>query len=220
MKKFAPKAIKSLMEGYHNFRELYYHGSKRKKFERLTVKGQEPKIMVISCCDSRVDPSLIFGTNPGDLFVVRNVANLVPPCDTSPHHHATSSALEFSIRGLKVEHVIVMGHTGCGGIKALMEQPAELGANHEHSFILQWMGIAEKARKEVLHEAPDKPIEEQVNLCELKSLEISYQNLSTFPFVKEAVEAGQLTLHAWVFDLESCALSVYDADTQKFDPLT
>lgn len=219
MKKFS-KAITPLIEGYHHFRELYYHGTERKKFERLVSKGQKPKIMLISCCDSRVDPAVLFDTDPGDLFVVRNVANLVPPCDTSPHHHATSSALEFAVRVLKVDHVIVVGHTNCGGIRALMEEPAEMGDDAEHSFILQWMAIAKEARRQVKEEAADKTIDEQVNLCEHKSVEISYQNLKSFPFVQDAMKAGTLNLHAWVFDMENCILSVYDPETHNFDAIS
>lgn len=218
MTKKAP-AIKKLIQGYKQFVDLYSEGEEAKKFERLVKKGQKPKIMLISCCDSRVDPTVMFNTDPGDLFVVRNVANLVPPCDTSPHHHATSSALEFAIRFLKVEHVIVMGHTNCGGIRALMEMPDAMAKSTEPSFILQWMKIVEDAKWEVEIEASDKPLDEQVNLCELKSLEISYHNLMTFPFVKDAVEKGELSLHAWVFDLENRDISVYDATTYAFEKI-
>jgi carbonic anhydrase len=214
-----PTIFDHLIKGYQEFHAQYYQGSERKLFQRLTRTGQNPKIMMVGCSDSRVDPSVIFSSDPGELFVVRNVANLVPPCDDRPHHHATSSALEFAVRFLKVEHIILLGHSQCGGIRALIEQPKEMGQDVEHSFILQWMEIASTARCAVEHDHGDLSVDAKAHLCEKKSLEVSYQNLQTFPWIQEAVAEERLNLHAWHFDIPTGKISVYDPGTAEFTDL-
>ena len=113
------KSLDELVAGFHRFQQRYFQ-SERKLYEKLMLQGQAPKVMVVACCDSRVDPAIVTDCDPGDLFVVRNVANLVPPCEEGGGYHGTSAALEFAVRCLRVEHVIVMGHTRCGGIRALL----------------------------------------------------------------------------------------------------
>ena len=134
--------IKGLVRGYHKFHSRTFKGY-RSLFERLARKGQAPKALVISCCDARVDPALITDADPGDLFVIRNVANLVPPYEPDGHYHGTSAALEFAVHALDVKHIIVLGHSSCGGVAALARRHVEGAAAGE--FIPQWMSLADRA---------------------------------------------------------------------------
>jgi carbonic anhydrase len=141
------KNINDLVTGFRHFQSAYY-GARRELVDRLAQHGQAPKVMVVACCDSRVDPAIVTDCDPGDLFVVRNVANLVPPFETGGGYHGTSAALEFAVRCLHVEHVIVMGHARCGGIRALLgDIRFDDGAGQ---FITPWMSIVQEARREVI----------------------------------------------------------------------
>lgn len=193
--------------GYRQFRETYFRENQA-FIEDLMAQGQAPKALMIACSDSRIDPSLKFNVAPGELFIVRNVANLVPPFEPDGHTHGTSAALEFAVRALKVEHVIVMGHARCGGIKALMNQP------QESDFVAAWMQIAASAREKAL-KMSSGPAEAQ-RCCEHEAVKISLDNLLTFPWVKEAVDAGKLQIHGWYFDLETATLSILDQASGEF----
>ena len=213
--------MEKFLAGYRLFRETYFRDNQA-FIEDLMAKGQAPKAMMIACSDSRIDPSLKFGVEPGEMFIVRNVANLVPTFDADGHAHGTSAALEFAVRALEVEHVIVMGHARCGGIKALMNEPTIIepmmkksGAN---DFVAAWMKIAAPAREKALKQTSD-PVEAQ-RCCEHEAVRISLENLLTFPWVKEAVDAGKLTTHGWYFDLETATLSVLNKTTDVFEPVT
>lgn len=209
------KDIEDLVSGFRRFQRRYF-GEQRELYERLARGGQAPRIMVIGCCDSRVDPALITDCDPGDMFVLRNVANLVPPYETGGGHHGTSAALEFAVRALGVEHVIVLGHARCGGIRALLgESRIEGGAE----FIAPWMSIADAARKTVQREHRDESFDRQAKACELAALQVSLQNLATFPFVREAVAAGRLGVHGWYFDIENGELLCYSAARDRFEPV-
>lgn len=189
--------IKKLIAGFRRFQREFY-GARRETFERLAREGQSPAVMVIACCDSRVDPAIVTDSDPGDLFVVRNVANLVPPYETGGHYHGTSAALEFAVCTLKVRHVIVLGHAQCGGIRALVEQdPVGNGAG----FIAPWMSIAEDARREVLERLPTADVEQRARACERAAIRVSLKNLMSFPFVSAAARTGQLTTQGWYFDI-------------------
>jgi len=196
-------------EGYRQFREQYFRENKP-MIEALMAKGQRPKAMMIACSDSRIDPSLKFGVNPGEMFIVRNVANLVPPYGPDNAYHGTSAALEFAVRDLEVEHIIVMGHAKCGGIHALMKT----GPRHD-DFISSWMKIAEPARVAALAQTKE-PVAAQ-RLCEQEAVKTSLVNLLTFPWVEERVQAGKLKLHGWYFDLETATLHVC-GPTGTFQP--
>ncbi len=185
--------MRRLIEGYRLFHQTYYQ-EHREMFDQLAL-GQAPKAMVISCCDSRVDPGLIFNAAPGEIFTLRNVANLVPPYSPDGNYHGTSAAIEFAVCSLNVEHIIVLGHARCGGITAL------LGA-HEGDFIGPWMRMAEPARDAALAQVGDADHERLHRVCELESLKISLANLAEFPWVRERVAAGRLALHGWYFDIE------------------
>ncbi|HLZ66401.1 MAG TPA: carbonic anhydrase [Aliidongia sp.] len=185
--------MERLIEGYRRFRETYW-AEHKEVFEALAA-GQSPRAMVITCADSRVDPQLIFDAKPGEIFCVRNVANLVPPYAPDSDHHGTSAALEFAVRSLKVEHVIVLGHAQCGGIRALLQ------GGEQGDFIGRWMEIAAPARERALAAAATAD-ETAQHLCECESIRITIDNLMTFPWVAERVQAGLLHLHGWHFDFE------------------
>jgi carbonic anhydrase len=208
------KEIDDLVAGFRRFQSAYY-GERRELVERLARQGQSPKIMVIACCDARVDPAIVTDCDPGDLFVVRNVANLVPPFEKSGGYHGTSAALEFAVRCLHVGHVIVMGHARCGGIRALLgDIRFEGGAGQ---FIAPWMSIAEEARREVAATHAAESADARAAACEQAAVRISIRNLMTFPFVQGAVAAGRLRLHGWYFDLDGGELLGYDPATGGFE---
>ncbi len=191
-----------LIAGYRRFRETQWP-ERRATFESLAQAGQSPRALVVACSDSRVDPAMIFAAGPGELFVVRNVANLVPPYAPDSRAHATSAALEFGVRVLEVPHLVVMGHAMCGGIRALLE-----GAPSEASdFLPPWMRIAEPARRRTLECRPADP----QATCEREGVKLSLQNLLTFPWIAERVDAGRLRLHGAIFDIRTGELAFLGA---------
>lgn len=212
------KPLVRLMVGFRKFREKYFlsDDSEGSVYQKLSVSGQTPKTLLIGCSDSRVDPAILTGASPGELFVVRNVANLIPPCEPSAvGFHGTSSAIEFAVTGLKVENIIILGHRQCGGIRALMSGATDSGP----SFIGQWMSIAEEARQNVLKNYPEADEESRWRLAEMESLKVSLKNITTFPFVKEAIENRQLNIIGVYFDLELGQLWEYDSSAQEFRQL-
>ncbi|PKF63338.1 carbonic anhydrase [Psychromonas sp. psych-6C06] len=209
-------ATDKLIAGYQRFREGYYEAHKD-QLVKLAKEGQAPKIALISCSDSRVEPSVILDCEPGDLFVIRNVANLVPPCESNDSLHGTSAALEFAVTDLEVESIIVLGHTQCGGIKALMDTPA---SHSSSTFIGKWMHQLESVRHEILCDDNIDNQEDRYNCCERKGIKHSLDNLMTFPWVKERVENGTLKLHGWRYDLSRSLLCEMDTETGEFNRIT
>jgi len=206
--------ISKFISGFKRFQTNYF-GRDKELFGELK-QGQNPSALVIACSDSRVDPAILTDCQPGDLFVVRNVANLVPPYEKGAGLHGVSTALEFSVRSLGVEHIIVLGHRQCGGIKALMEDRPEV----KGEFIGNWMNIAARAKERVLNEMPDASSDEKVCACETASILVSLENLLTFPWVKERVQQGSLMLHGWYFDIEKGSMVAYNPFTSEFEPLS
>ncbi len=205
--------IKKLINGYQRFYKKYFQ-EQPEIYSSLFQQGQSPKFLVISCCDSRVHPAQVMDTVPGDIFVIRNVANLVPVNEPDDKSHGTSAAMEFAVKHLKVKHIIIFGHSECGGIKSLMEGD-HIG--HDYAFIDPWMEIAKSARDKIIQEHGDKDFSEQCALCEKASIEVSMKNLMTFPWIKERFDAGELFLHAWHFDIDSGSLSGKQGD--RFVPV-
>jgi carbonic anhydrase len=189
--------MQRLIEGYRRFRETAYR-EHRPLYDALVAQGQSPRAMVIGCSDSRVDPAILFATEPGEIFVVRNVANLVPPYAPSADYHGTSAAVEFAVRSLKVEHVIVLGHARCGGIAALLDDFSGLGAD----FIRPWMQIAAPAMERARAAASEGGADPH-RCCEQEAIKTSLANLRGFPWIAELIGAGTLHLHGWYFDLET-----------------
>lgn len=206
--------IERFIKGFSRFQQDYLGDPAR--FHSLR-SGQHPGTLVIGCCDSRVDPALLTGCDPGDLFVVRNIANLVPPCtpDAPP---GVTSAIEFAVCALQVARVIVLGHRHCGGIRALMS-PAPHPVAPETDFVGRWMHVADPVRERVLRELPHKTEDQRCKACEMASILHSLDNLLTYPWLKRRVEEGTLVLHGWYFDIETGALLAYSPRKQEFLPL-
>ncbi len=204
-----------LIEGFRRFRERHFERNDS-FYQQLVAQGQTPKTLVVACCDSRVDPALVLDCEPGDLFVVRNVANLVPPLESRAGHHGTTAAIEYGVRTLGVSHIIVFGHAHCGGIGALVRNG---GVSDPNSFIDDWMCLVESARSSVVAEMPNATLEEQTRACEQRAILVSLDNLMTFSWVRERIEAGQLILHGWYFDIERGELLRYDAARRAFAAL-
>lgn len=194
-----------LIAGYKRFRDVAWP-ERKQLFEQLAAKGQRPETLVIACSDSRVDPQMIFDAGPGEMFIVRNVANLVPPYRPDANYHGTSAALEFAVRVLKVKNVVVMGHAQCGGIHALLEG-APPGAR---DFVAEWMTIAEPARRQT--EESGLPAEERQRFCEQCCVKLSLGNLGSFPWVRERVESGDLKLHGAYFGVATGRLEILQDD--------
>lgn len=205
---------KQLIEGFSRFRKRHF-AQNDALFRDLVAQGQTPKTLVVACCDSRVDPALVLDCAPGDLFVIRNVANLVPPAENQGHYHGTSAALEFGVRKLNVGHIIVLGHAHCGGIHALMESDLQ----NEDAFISEWMGIADAARERVSREFAGAGNAARQRACEQQAILVSLENLMTFPWIRERVEQGTLALHGWYFDIEHGELLGYNATAGRFETL-
>ena len=181
-----------LIAGYRRFRAGTWQ-AERSRFEALSRLGQRPRALIIACSDSRTDPQMVFNARPGELFVVRNVANIVPPYGPDDKPHGVSSAIEFAVRSLQVREIVVLGHGMCGGIRALLE-----GAPNEVSdFVGQWVRIAEPARVRAMA----APLDQRQSVCEHEAVRLSLANLLTFPWIKDAVDAGHITLHGCFFDI-------------------
>lgn len=184
------------------------------QYEELAKYGQDPEVMIISCCDSRVDPETIFTAMPGELFVVRNVANLVPPYETGGKYHGVSTAIEFAVMNLRVKHLIVMGHSGCGGVKAALDQSAAIQT--EAMFISRWMSMLDEARLHVVAAHQMAPTAEKLRLLEMEGIKTSIRNLRTFPFVKTEEDKGRLSLHGAYFEISTGTLSVLNHSRGEF----
>src|SRR5690349_6134236 len=200
-----------LIEGYRAFLDDRF-ARERSRYEAL-AEGQAPEVMVIGCCDSRVSPEVIFDASPGELFVVRNVANLVPPFETGGDYHGTSAALEFAVQALRVKHIVVLGHARCGGVRAFADDTAPLSPG---DFIGRWMTLIKPAGERL---GPHNGnLEEYLPRLELAAIENSLKNLMTFPCVRILVERGKLQLHGAYFGVATGVLLVRDPETGEFKP--
>jgi carbonic anhydrase len=209
-------AIDRLKQGYRDFAEAYFSGTDQ-TFKKLVAEGQNPDVLLIGCSDSRVSPCVITRAEPGEIFTIRNVANLVPPYRHEENgHHGVSAAIEFAVTQLEVRHIIVLGHSQCGGIQALLKGNI-LG--HKDSFVSSWMDIAAEAKAYVDQHFKNASFEQKAYACEQAALRLSLNNLLTFPWVKQRVEQGKLFLHAWHFDLSSGQLMELTPGSDKFQAI-
>lgn len=200
-----PITIKKFIDGYQIFRQKYAGGD-HSVLSSLSRTGQNPQIMVVACCDSRVDPALILQCDPGDLFVVRNVANIVPPFERDDAHHGTSAALEFGICHLKVTNLILLGHSQCGGIHSLIN-----GTNApKNDFITPWMSIVKPDDG-----APTESADDYAKIA----LHKSRDNCLTFPWIQDRVAQGQLAIHLWFFDIKTGQIFQYCDENKTYTPL-
>ncbi|MBU2098511.1 MAG: carbonic anhydrase [Gammaproteobacteria bacterium] len=198
-----------LLEGYKRFKDGYF-AQNRDKIREL-AQNQKPSYVLITCCDARLEPSLIFDTEPGELFVIRNVANLVPPFEIGGAYHGTSAALEFAITVLEVPEILVLGHSRCGGIRSLVTEQDKL-LQQPDSFIARWMSIVAPVAQLA---DPDKLDDiKTFNRCEQAAVGFSLRNLMTYPWIAERVEAGKLKLNGWHYNIYTGALKhIHDQDT-------
>ncbi|MCG6891395.1 MAG: carbonic anhydrase [Gammaproteobacteria bacterium] len=207
-------AVDKLVQGYRTYRDGSFENS-RSLIEDLVERGQRPEVAVIACSDSRVDPAILFQADPGDLFVVRNVANLVPPMEEEGTYHGTSAALEFAVLGLGVKHLVVLGHAHCGGIKLMMDtQPG----TSSFKYVSPWVSMLAAAHRRVLATMGQADDKERTQACEQNAVLVSLENLTTFSWVRERVESGDLQLHGWYVDIALPELSAYDWESGKFKP--
>ncbi len=200
------KIFAKILTGYRAFREKYAH-SDQSVMRYLSHHGQKPDIMVVACCDARVDPALILQCDPGDLFVVRNVANIVPPYQKDDAHHGTSAALEFGIRFLNIKHLILLGHSQCGGIEALFQNAARAQLAH-NDFITNWVS-----------QLSIPPGSTQMDDCAKAALQQSHQHCMTFPWIREKVLEKTLMIHLWFFDIEAGQIFTYSETEHRYHPL-
>ena len=195
-----------LIDGYYRFRGNEWL-QERDRWQELAA-GQSPKVMVIACSDSRVEPATIFGSRPGEVFVVRNVANLVPPYEPDGGRHGVSAALEFAVTKLGVEEIVVLGHGACGGVNAALTRSLADTAPGEGGFVAGWISLLDEARERVVEEHGTG--DEGQRALEQEGVRTSMANLLTFPFVQERVEAGTLAIHGAVFAIADGKLRVLD----------
>lgn len=197
-----------LLDGYRRFRGGGW-STQRERWAELR-EGQSPQVMLIGCSDSRVDPAQIFDTSPGETFVVRNVANLVPPYEVGGGRHGVSAALEFAVTQLEVPEIVVMGHGSCGGVKAALTRAFADAEPWEGGFIAHWIDLLDEARERIVAEHGEGP--EAIRALELETVRVSIANLRTFPGIAEREAAGRLTIHGAYFAIADGVLHVMDAD--------
>ena len=209
--------VPELMDGYRRFLSNRYP-QEATLYRSLAEQGQAPNTMVIACCDSRVDPAAIFSAGPGQLFIVRNVANLVPPFEPHGDYHGTSAALEFAVTGLGVANILVLGHARCGGVRAFLD--GLHGQAEAPGFIDRWLSLLEPAQAQALKSAAGQSMEQQQRALEHASVRQSLENLQTFPFVQERLDDGLLQLHGAYFDIADGRLLALDPATGQFGPVS
>jgi carbonic anhydrase len=202
---------RQLLDGYRTFATERLP-TEQSRYRELSVRGQSPEVMVIGCCDSRVSPEVIFDAGPGELFVVRNIANLVPVYQPDENAHGVSAALEYAVTVLKVKHIVVLGHAQCGGIRAFIDKIEPLSPS---DFIGKWMAMFIKPG-EVVEQRSHETMQDFVTRIEKAGVFRSLENLMTFPFVRTRVEAGDLVLHGAYFGVAEGSLFVLDKATKEF----
>ncbi|TNE62767.1 MAG: carbonic anhydrase [Alphaproteobacteria bacterium] len=214
-------AYEDLIEGYRTFRREYLD----KRFEAYRAwasKGQNPRTLIIGCSDSRVNPAILTHAGLGEIFVVNNVANIVPPYEKGKSHHKSlGAAIQFAVNHLKVEHIIVLGHSGCGGIRALMTDDAGQRFDAgEDDYIADWVSILQPA-KDIVCACCDASTsqDDKLRLAEMEGVLVSIRYLAGYPWVRQAIEAGTLSLHAWYFHVDSGELRSYRPEEGRFKPL-
>lgn len=206
--------VTKFLTGIENFQQQHF--GENPELANSLIEGQKPQALLIGCCDSRVDPALLTDSSQGDLFILRNIANLVPPYLKNDDYHGVSSSIEYAVCHLEVSDIIVFGHSNCGGIEALMESA---NGDDAGEFIGKWVNIAASARDKVLQEMPNETPEKQARACEKEAILVSLRNLMTFPWVKERVAKGQLSLHGWYYNMGTGQLRYYNQLTEKFEVL-
>jgi len=205
-----------LIEGYRRFRDTDW-SHERERWSELS-EGQSPRVMILSCADSRVDPSHIFDARPGEMFVVRNIAALTPPYETTSGYHGVSAALEFAVTQLEVEEILVMGHGMCGGCSAALTGTFDDRRPGHGQFIADWVRMLERARDKVRSRHTELDREAFLDM-EYEAVKVSLANLRTFPWIREREQAGKLKLHGAHFSISEGRLYVLDEAEGDFRPV-
>ena len=208
--------IKALVQGFNGFRNQYMKDS-RGRYKGLADYGPHSRILVIACCDSRADPAIITNSSTGDMMVIRNIGNLVPPHAPGGQFQETEAALEFAACYLELEHIIVLGHSRCGGVRSLLTRLIDDMA--PDSALDSWMSVAEPAAQSVLADMPDATLDDQACACSRRALVHSLQNLRQYPSIGQRMERQQLELHGWYFNLSSGELEAWDEQAQEYQTL-
>ncbi len=211
---FMPK-INELKEGHRYFKSVKFKQNEN-RFKKLVNEGQNPKALFIGCSDSRVMPAMITGSGPGDLFIVRNIGNFVPPFSPDNDFHSTASAIEYAVSHLEVSDIIICGHSDCGAIKECF---LEHKVSDENIHTVKWLELGLPAKEIAQEELPNASLSEQREFAEKVSILFQMENLTTFPAVKRRVEDGTLFLHAWYYDLSNGEILYYDEEENDFIPL-
>jgi carbonic anhydrase len=205
-----------MLAGYRRFRQAGW-SEQRERWDELS-EGQSPRVMVIACSDSRVDPAQIFDTSPGEIFVVRNVAALVPPFETNPGRHGVSAALEFAVQVLKVGEIVVMGHGKCGGCKAALTHALKDAPPGEGGFIHSWIELLDGAREKVVERFGDDRSRDAERAMEQEGVKVSLENLRSFPCVREKEKSGEIKLVGSFFAIADGQLHLLDESSGTFSP--
>lgn len=208
-------SFKKILQGYKSFRKNYFRSGDG-LYKGLVRDGQAPETLVIACSDSRTDPAIVMNSQPGDLFVVRNVAAIVPPYKSDSAHHGTSAAIEFAVRTLKVKHIVVMGHSLCGGVQALAEHET---FDKTYEFLPQWVNIGAAALETVTEKMKDATPEKRRRALEQAVTLVSLENLLTFPWIRSEADAGRIQLHGWHLDITNGSLLRYNAARNAFEDI-
>jgi len=203
-------------KGHESFRNVKF-AKNEARFKNLVEQGQNPKALFIGCSDSRVMPALITGSKPGDLFIVRNIGNFVPPFKPDADYHATASAIEYAVSVLQISDIIVCGHSHCGAISALYK---DIRATPENIHTIKWLELGQEAKKVAMLTCQEKGKEELLRYTEKLSVVFQLENLLTYPAVARGVDEGRIFLHGWHYDIENGNIEYYDDENFEFKPLS
>lgn len=205
-----------LMKGNQSFQDIYFKNHE-KEFLSLVQNGQNPKALFIGCSDSRVIPSLIMDTKPGELFMIRNIGNFVPPYSPDDDYHGTAAAIEYAVEVLNVEDIIVCGHSHCGACESLHNPPKK---NLPH--VSKWLELGSKAKESVSIMAKENSLtmDELYRLTERTSIIFQLENLLTYPYIKEKVDSEKMFIHGWYYKIETGEIEYYNTNTHSFEPIS
>lgn len=206
--------MKKLYRGIHKFQKSYF--KKEADFFRRLSEGQKPEVLFITCSDSRVDPNLVTQSRPGELFIVRNVGNIIPPYDAAGHKNSIAAAIEFAVLDLQVKDIIVCGHSHCGAMQALYKDD-RCFANMPH--LREWLSLILPVKERVRTFYPDSTAEFLQRITEEENILMQLKNIQTYPFVLEALKGGTIHLHGWYYDIASGNIYIYNPATDMFEPI-
>lgn len=207
--------IENLIKGHFEFKQNQSDEFKE-ELKRLVAEGQKPEVLFIGCSDSRVTPDLMLGTKPGDMFVLRNVGNFIPPYKNDEEFHGSAAAIEFAVSVLKVKHIIVCGHSHCGACKSLYE---DIPDNESYVHIKTWLTLGAQAKERTLRNKKFNTEEEMYRVTERNSIRHQLDNLMTYPEINKLSNDNKLTIHGWYYDIETGNILVYNKENDQFKPI-